>query len=415
MPRLLFFTPVLPGLTGQGTAIRAGVALQVLAEKFDVTVVHVDLWTGEPILADREWPRKLATAYHFVPTPVAPNAAEKLARELVVNTIFDAVYVFRLVVAPFALRVTGLISKLPIPNVIDLDDDECARTEQFIALREAGKTSQGGPAKDIERTHRERAEMHRQRGFARLMLLRFDHALLASRGDMNAMSLLYPDRTFSLLPNVMRVPQNAPKTLEATGSLLFLGTLDYLPNEDAVLYFAGSILPLLLLEGRQGLEFRVVGIKTPQSIEGLRDRAGVTIVGPVRDVAEEYGRARIAVVPLRAGSGTRIKILEAFRFGVPVVSTSLGASGLEVCDGVHLLIADTPEAFAKACLRVIEDDVLASTLARNAFEWLCATHSLDRARDVLHNLIVDGSEEQTSVPAGAALQQALTGRGGRIS
>lgn len=407
MPRLLFFTPVLPGVTGQGTAIRAGIALELLSERHEVTVVHVDLWTGDPRLADREWPRKMARSFHFVPTPVATDAAEKLVRELEANADFDAVYVFRLVVAPFALRVLGLVSKQAIPSVLDLDDDECARTEQFIALRELGRVSHGEAGRDAERASRERAEVHRQRGFARLMLLRFDDALLASRGDIDAMSALYPDRRFTLLPNVMRIPGSMFEAPRKTGSLLFLGTLDYLPNEDAVLYFADAILPLLL-EGGCNVEFRVAGIKAPQSIESLRDRTGVTVVGTVRDVAEEYGQARVAVVPLRAGSGTRIKILEAFRFGVPVVSTSLGASGLEVRDGVHLLIADTPEAFAAACQRLIDDDELAAELAENAFEWLRATHSLDRARAVLHGLF-RGSDDDAASSAKTAMHGGMIG------
>ena len=101
------------------------------------------------------------------------------------------------------------------------------------------------------------------------------------------------------------------------------------------------------------------------------------------------------VVPLRAGSGTRIKILEAFRFGVPVVSTSIGAAGLDVEHGVHLLIADTPEEFSAACLRLMDDDSLAAALAKNAFAWLRRTHSLDRARHILHGLF--GRQESESM------------------
>jgi glycosyltransferase involved in cell wall biosynthesis len=183
----------------------------------------------------------------------------------------------------------------------------------------------------------------------------------------------------------MRVPETLPAPVAKTGSLLFLGTLDYIPNEDAVHFFANSILPLLLGSGRE-IECRIVGVKPPKSFEALAGRAGLTVVGPVREVAPEYARARLMVVPLRAGSGTRIKILEAFRFGVPVVSTTVGAAGLHVKDGVHLLIADTPEEFSAACLRLLEDDRLARMLAENAFEWLRANHSLDRARSVLHAL-----------------------------
>jgi glycosyltransferase involved in cell wall biosynthesis len=376
--RVLFFTPVLPGVTGQGTAIRCGVALELLSEKHLVTVVHVDLWNGDQSIVDREWPRQKAAAYHFVPTPIATHAAEQLVQQHLSKTTFDALYVYRLVAAPLALRVMTLLGQRPQETVLDLDDDEYTRTEKFFALRDAGA--------DPERVKRERAELQRLRGFVRLMLPRFDLGLLASAEDVDSMAAQYPEQKFALLPNVMRIPDElTPAAPNRAGSLLFIGTLDYLPNEDGVLYFTQSILPRLLASARH-VDLRVVGIKTPKSIENLRGHSGITVVGAVKDVAHEYAKARMLVVPLRAGSGTRIKILEAFRFGVPVVSTSIGAAGLAVCHGVHLLIANTPEEFAAACQRLMDDDQLAAMLAANAREWLQATHSMERARRVLHGL-----------------------------
>jgi glycosyltransferase involved in cell wall biosynthesis len=387
LDRLLFVTPVLPGVTGQGTAIRAGIALELLSEKYEVTVVHVDLWTGDPAIADRLWPLTKAVAYHFLPSPVLPDAPEKLVQQHLASASFDALYVFRLVAAPMALRVVGLLAQRPVASVLDLDDDEYARTEKFLALRDNNS--------DSARVSRERAELQRLRGFARLMMLRFELCLLAANEDLDALAAQYPDRRFALLPNVMRTPDGLPMgRTTSPGTMLFLGTLDYMPNEDGALYFVNSILPLMLDSGRQ-VEFRIVGIKAPRSIQGLQDRAGVKVIGAVKDVAPEYARARMTVVPLRAGSGTRIKILEAFRFGVPVVSTSIGAAGLDVEHGVHLLIADTPEEFSAACLRLMDDDSLAAALAKNAFAWLRRTHSLDRARHILHGLF--GRQESESM------------------
>ncbi len=378
---------MLPGVTGQGTAIRAGIALELLSEKYEVTVVHVDLWTGDPAIADRLWPLTKAVAYHFLPSPVLPDAPEKLVQQHLASASFDALYVFRLVAAPMALRVVGLLAQRPVASVLDLDDDEYARTEKFLALRDNNS--------DSARVSRERAELQRLRGFARLMMLRFELCLLAANEDLDALAAQYPDRRFALLPNVMRTPDGLPMgRTTSPGTMLFLGTLDYMPNEDGALYFVNSILPLMLDSGRQ-VEFRIVGIKAPRSIQGLQDRAGVKVIGAVKDVAPEYARARMTVVPLRAGSGTRIKILEAFRFGVPVVSTSIGAAGLDVEHGVHLLIADTPEEFSAACLRLMDDDSLAAALAKNAFAWLRRTHSLDRARHILHGLF--GRQESESM------------------
>jgi glycosyltransferase involved in cell wall biosynthesis len=94
----------------------------------------------------------------------------------------------------------------------------------------------------------------------------------------------------------------------------------------------------------------------------------VTIAGYVDDFAPELARTDVMIVPLRHGAGTRLKILEAFAHGVPVVSTSIGASGLDVHDGRHLLIADDPNAFATACARLLRDETLRDKLANAAYD-----------------------------------------------
>jgi glycosyltransferase involved in cell wall biosynthesis len=92
----------------------------------------------------------------------------------------------------------------------------------------------------------------------------------------------------------------------------------------------------------------------------------VTVVGEVPDVLPELAAADVAVVPVRFGGGTRIKILEAFAYGVPVVSTTVGCEGLDVVDGEHLLVADTPDSFAAACARILADAELRARLTENA-------------------------------------------------
>jgi len=118
----------------------------------------------------------------------------------------------------------------------------------------------------------------------------------------------------------------------------------------------------------------------------LAQTPGVTLTGFVPDLAPEYGRAQIAIVPLRAGSGTRIKILEAISYGRPIVSTRAGAEGLDLCHEEHCLLADTPAEFSTACLRLMSDPGLRELLVRNAGQWLTANHSMDQVRSVLHSL-----------------------------
>ncbi len=139
-------------------------------------------------------------------------------------------------------------------------------------------------------------------------------------------------------------------------TVLFAGTLRYPPNADGARWLVERVAPLL---GARvpGLRVRLVGRHEP-SQRSLDDPPQVTLVGPVDDMAAELARADVVAVPLRYGSGTRLKVLEAFAHRVPVVSTTLGAEGLDVTDGVHLLLADDPDAFASAVARVVGDDGL---------------------------------------------------------
>ncbi len=131
-----------------------------------------------------------------------------------------------------------------------------------------------------------------------------------------------------------------------------------------------------------GLRLGLVGGRPPARVRALAGD-GVTLHPMVPSVLPYYRGARLSVVPLRSGSGTRIKILEAAAVGTPQVSTSLGAEGLAVRDGEHLLIADGAEAFADACLRALADPAAAAaraararTLVQEVYAWDAVGRSL---------------------------------------
>jgi glycosyltransferase involved in cell wall biosynthesis len=135
--------------------------------------------------------------------------------------------------------------------------------------------------------------------------------------------------------------------------ILFQGTFDYAPNIDAAEWLVGEIAPRIR-SLVPGAEMRLVGRTTP-GLDRLHRPPGATVVGYVAEMEPELARADLAVVPLRFGSGTRLKLLESFAHRVPVVSTTMGAEGLDVLDGVHLLLADDPDAFGTACERLLVD------------------------------------------------------------
>jgi glycosyltransferase involved in cell wall biosynthesis len=144
--------------------------------------------------------------------------------------------------------------------------------------------------------------------------------------------------------------------------ILHIGTMYWPPNIDGVLWFAHEVYPLVR-QKRPDVCFDIVGARPPREIAALNgDRAGINVTGYVADPTFYLGRAALMVVPLRAGGGMRVKILNALAQGLPVVSTKLGAEGIGVADGENILIADTPADFAAAVLHLLEDPVQAARL-----------------------------------------------------
>jgi glycosyltransferase involved in cell wall biosynthesis len=194
------------------------------------------------------------------------------------------------------------------------------------------------------------------------------------------------------LSRVVVVPNGVDPSLlvvsrpRAADALVYAGSLTFSANLEAVEYFLQDIWPLLR-QGRPGLTFRVTGSHAGVDVQRLPNREGVVLTGHVDDISEVVGRSTVCVVPLRRGGGTRLKILEAMALGTPVVSTSKGAEGLEVRDGVHVLIADRPEAFARAVLDVLEHPALAASLAENARRLVAERYTWPRIGSLLDQVL----------------------------
>ena len=377
-PYCLFVTPFLPYPTGGGPPIRASMALEVLSSLYSVIVVHPELWESREGIFHDDWVRAHSAAFFRI----QPNRLKEI-RPLVEDFLagepdgakLEVVYAFRQAVAPLAMSCFNAAGSRPRVTILDLDDDECARNEQFAPLHEA--------AGEAALAAKIRAEIPKLNLFLTMLMPRFNHLLLASQDDCTALRSRHPGHSFVHVPNAVRTPESpAAGVNRDPRSILFVGSLDYLPNEDAVAFFARSILPLIR-ERDDRMTFRIVGVGQSESIAAVRSLPGVQLIGAVANLAPEYAAAGMLVVPLRAGSGTRIKILEAFQHRTPVVSTTKGAEGLAVTNDEQLLIADTPEEFAAACVRLSTDDDLCRRLTEKAHSWVVQHHSIDTVRRIL--------------------------------
>ena len=186
--------------------------------------------------------------------------------------------------------------------------------------------------------------------------------LLTSGREEKILSGLLPDKAATTIPNGVDIAfyQPTPETPTEPDSLIFTGLMTYRPNIDGAIYFVEEILPLIH-RTRPQVKLTIVGAGAGEEIARLAGPQ-VTITGAVPDMRVYFARAAAAIVPLRMGSGTRLKVLEGLAMGKPLVSTSVGCEGIHVRSEEHLLIADDPAAFATAVLRVLSDAALADAL-----------------------------------------------------
>lgn len=156
--------------------------------------------------------------------------------------------------------------------------------------------------------------------------------------------------------------ERAPGAPEVRGRLAFVGTTHVDANRDGLHWFMREVFPLIRRD-EPGVELDIVGGDPPSDIRAFGEIDGVTVTGFVPDVRDYMAVATALVVPLRSGGGTRLKILEGLSYGVPTVSTSIGAEGLDLVDGEHLLLRDDPEAFAAATVTLLRDEAIRHRLS----------------------------------------------------
>jgi sugar transferase (PEP-CTERM/EpsH1 system associated) len=215
------------------------------------------------------------------------------------------------------------------------------------------------------------------------------HSIIAvSEQDADIMRREYGAARVSAVPTGVDVDYFArPPAVEAKADLVFVGSMDWMPNIDGARWFADEVLPLIRRR-IPDCTLAIAGRRPAAEIQelGRRDPA-ITVTGTIPDVRPWVWGAKLAIVPLRVGGGTRIKIYEAMAAGTPVVSTTIGAEGLDVKDGENILLADDPAGFAEACVSLLGNEERARQQAAAARELVSSRYSWDAVAEVFERLL----------------------------
>jgi glycosyltransferase involved in cell wall biosynthesis len=368
-PNLLYLSPTIPAPTGHGSAIRADIMLEVLARRYNIFLFVYHLYKERLHQPDAARLSERCADVVILPRATAPHSV--LAALLAFTTrtdTFDVVHVFRLCMA----RLIGDFLRTrdrPRPKmVLDLDDHESKARLRLAALLER--------AGDMEAASAMRGTAHTAALLEGRVLPEYDLVCVSNPDDVEELAERHKNTTIRLVPNAVRVPPSTPANRSRVlPTLLFVGTMHYYPNEDGVVFFCSEALPLL--RERFGRPFRVmiVGTRPSERVLALRQHSEVVVTGEVPDVEEYYRAADVVIVPIRAGGGTRIKILEACAHRKPIVSTPLGAEGLGVTHGRELLIAETATELAACCEMLLTDPRRAECLATAGYEWVRSQHT----------------------------------------
>lgn len=222
-------------------------------------------------------------------------------------------------------------------------------------------------------------DLHKLRRLEDEAARRYHHHILCSEEDARTFAARHPGLECAVVesgfdPDYFHRASPAPARERET--LLFLGTLSYGPNVDALRYLLDDILPTLRA-ARAGILIDVVGSDPSPEVRALA-APGINIVGSVSDVRPHLERAAVLIAPLRIGGGTRVKLVEALGLATPVVTTTIGAEGLRLVDREHLRLADTPAAFARAVLEVLDDPAGARAMGERGLAFARERYTWDR-------------------------------------
>ena len=402
MARILHLTPQLPYPPQQGTSLRNYHLLRALAERHEVTLLS---------FAEGDRPVDVARLSELArvlpPVPVPPRTTGQRLRQLLTTGAPDMA--LRLRSEAFAAALREALSETPF-DAVQIEGIELAWTIDTIRVVD-------NPPRIVLDCHNAETELQRRtlRGdrarparwpaavysaiqvsrlarFEREALTAADAVIAVSEGDRRQLAaLLEGERPIAVIPNVIEVDAyrwEGPAPVDCRFDLVFTGKMDYRPNVDGVLWFAETIWPLVRRQ-RPATTWAIVGQRPHPRLDALRGQPGITLTGRVEHVQPYLAGAGVYVLPLRIGSGTRLKLIESLAAGCAVVATTIGAEGFDLHSGREAVLADTPEAFAAAVLALLDDPARRAAMGARAqafaaqYDWRRVAPLLDAVYDHL--------------------------------
>jgi glycosyltransferase involved in cell wall biosynthesis len=377
---ILFLTPHLPAFGGTGVRMRCGQHLEALSEIAPVHLILIDKRGPVALDSCEDELRNLTSSIRVLPPgheylerwakyyechsrvavlknllnlpsqhaiAPSPDEAAVIAQELR-SIDADVVFAFHLRAAIWLDGIERIVGRWVRAKIVDSDDIQW----KMLLRTHRGIWRNSSPFTNILRI-REICELWS----AERKALKWDGLACCSQRDRRELAARSRRATVYAIPNTVRVPPRPLPVRPSDGfiNLVFVGSLGYEPNTDAVAWFSQSIWPRIAATLGDNVRLFVVGREPTQSVRALHAPPQVIVTGTVPDLIPYYESADIVIAPIRFGGGTRIKIIEAWSYGRPVVSTTLGVEGLDMIAGEHALIGDSPAAFADAVIALATD------------------------------------------------------------
>lgn len=379
MKKALFITSVMPDKMGAGRAKRAWMWLNLLKETYEVEMLLVLRSPAGPEFTDlqdirteqilRTSKNKLVSLWDLlsgrksvyaiaVPGWFTLNNTHRVILESRYGTRdYEKIVCFRLSNAGLAVYLRSL-TKNPQME-LDMDDIESATWKSITQLYR-----RNGRYKEWLKTSLIAGQYER---LEKRFIKYFEKIHVCSEEDRKILEQRFRDKTISVIPNKLSSITFAP--IPCSGkNLLFTGSLSYYPNEEAVLWFAKYVLPQLRKADEQW-SFHVVSFEPPKKlVSRLAKIEGLYLHQNIKFIEEFYAQSSIAVSPLRAGGGTKLKIIESMLYQRPVIATYESVRGLSLEQDIHYLAAETAQEFTGKILHLHENPELYRSLTRNALD-----------------------------------------------